>query len=99
MLIVLSKDRKRSLSGKLRTEFERIHSRCTDEGDREYCLKPVPQRRNFRAGTVVEADLSDTAKMTLSERPPVPGLPTHDPSQDGEMRKAMRPKDLENMDN
>lgn len=100
MLIVLSNDRKRSRSGKLKAEFDRIYSSCTDESDRNYCLKgiPRPMPRFFRAATVVEADLNDIAKMTLSERSPAPGLPTHDPTRDGKVRKAMRPEDMENMD-
>jgi hypothetical protein len=99
MLIVLSKDKKRSLSGKLRAQFDEIHSRCMDESDKDYCLKRFPFRRVFKAATAVDATLNDNAKMTKAGRPVTPGLPTHDPTRDGEIRESMREEDLKNMDN
>lgn len=97
MLIVLSKDRKRALSGELRKKFEDIHSRCMNDR-RNYCLEgvPKPMPSITRAATVVEAPLNEVAKLAISEHNP--DLPTFDPAREKEMRKSMRPAELENMD-
>ncbi|RDL36222.1 uncharacterized protein BP5553_06834 [Venustampulla echinocandica] len=96
MLIVLSQDRKRALSWELKERFEQIHLKCMDDSDQGYCIRGVPIQRDARSASVVEANLNDIAKLTISEHRP--DLPTHDIARDGEARKSMLPEDLKNMD-
>jgi hypothetical protein len=97
MLIVLSKDRKRALSGELRRKFEDIHSKCMNDRRGNYCLKGVPKPMPpTRAATVVEAYLNKMAKLSISEHNP--DLPIFDPAREGEMRRSMQPAELGNMD-
>lgn len=98
MLIVLSKDRKRALSGELRKKFEDIHSKCMNDRRGIYGLDGMPKHMPSitRAATVVEAHLNEVAKLAISEHNP--DLPTFDPAREREMRKSMRPAELENMD-
>ncbi len=97
MIVVLSKSRTRASSDKLRAEFENLHSLCMDDSNTDYCLKGAPRPLPpSRAATAVEANLTEIAKLTIAELQP--DLPSHDPSLDGKIRKAMRSEQLENID-
>jgi hypothetical protein len=95
MLIVLSQDRRRLPSGKLRTKFANLHLECMKSSD--YCVKGSPDiRRPFRSATVVEANLNDVAKLAIADNKPE--LATYDPTPDRQIRRSMLPKDLEEID-
>jgi hypothetical protein len=98
MLIVMSKDQKRALSGELRKAFEDIHSKCMNDKRPNYCLEgvPMPMPLLTRADTGVEAPLNKVAKLAISEYKP--DLPTFDPAREREIRESMGQLELENID-
>ena len=93
MLVVLSQDRKRSLSGPLKKKFGDLYSKCMDDSDLDYCTKGVPLRRPLRHGTGVDVIPSENAENEIKNKQPV--FPTYE----GKMtRESMRPEQFEKMD-
>lgn len=95
MLIVLYDGRNRALAEDLLKKFERIHKKCMNNNDPDYCLKGIPVRRPEREGTVVEVELNTDAEEAVLEYKTA--LPIHKKT-DGEMKKSPLPKDLEEME-
>jgi sugar-specific transcriptional regulator TrmB len=96
MLVVLSKDRKRSSSAELREKFEVFYDRCMNDVDQDYCTKgiPAPLPRFARTSTAVEAFLNETAEKLMDDHPPDLEIETHS----GKIRKSMLPSELAKID-
>ena len=93
MLVVLSQDRKRSLSGPLKKKFGDLYSTCMNDSDVDYCTKGDPQRRLVRYGTGVTVIPSENAETEIKNKQP--DFQTYK----GETtRESMRPEQFENMD-
>ncbi|KAH6662531.1 kinase-like domain-containing protein [Halenospora varia] len=96
MLIVMYHERPRTGSTELRKKFEEIHKKCMDENNSDYCLQGKSIERPTRKGTVVAADLTKDVKDAILEHKPE--LLSHDPIQDGRIKRSMLQRDWDNMD-
>jgi hypothetical protein len=93
MLVVLSQDRKRSLSGPLKKKFGDLYSNCMDASDVDYCTKGDPQRRLVRYGTGVTFIPSENAVTEIKNKQ------LNFQTYDGEApRESMRLEQFEKMD-
>jgi hypothetical protein len=92
MLIVLSQDRKRSMSGSLKKKFGDLLSKCLDDSDLEYCTKGFPQRRPLKYGTGVDIIPSEAAEDEIKNKKP--NIQTYQ----GETRKSIRPDQFARLD-
>lgn len=94
MLVVISEEKKRSLSGTLRNKFEGFHSKCQDSTNLDDCTKGTPIRRLFKAQTAVDADLNENATSTMDNNP----SPVKADVYRGKINKSMREEGLKNID-
>lgn len=73
MLVVLSQDKKRSLSGTLKQKFKDLYLKCMDEKNGrgvDYCIKSSHKPRLKRFGTGVAIIPSDNAKAEIKNKQP-----------------------------
>ncbi|KAM7201065.1 Protein kinase-like domain containing protein [Naviculisporaceae sp. PSN 640] len=93
MLIILSQDKKRSMSGTLRADFQRMYDKCIK--DISYATKRVPEKRKRSEPVAVEAELAPTMQdeLKLSQT-----LGKTLETYTGRRQKSMTKEDLERMD-
>ena len=96
MLIVRSKDKERSLSGPLRERFRRMQSRCMNDNDRDYTIKPAPEKREFIKPVAVEAILNTVTEEAIQQAEKL--TQRRLPEYDGPRQPSMEPEDLAGMD-
>jgi hypothetical protein len=99
MLVVLSADIKRSPSGKLREEYERLSQKCNSRpgytqgrpwGDEKL---EIARKRMSELNIAVEAVPNENAEALIRK------FPSQLPIHEGKIRKSLRTAELENIDN
>jgi hypothetical protein len=92
MLVVLSQNQKRSLSGPLKMKFEGLYSKCIDDSDVDYCTKSDPQQRIVRYETGVTVIPSENAETAIKN-----SQPKFQTYKGETTRESMRPEQFEEM--
>ncbi|KAF4637028.1 hypothetical protein G7Y89_g1068 [Cudoniella acicularis] len=77
MLVVLSKDRKRSSSETLLAKFQDLYLKGRDDSGLDYRVKGIPIRLVFRPPMAVEVLLNEDAEMAIAQSPSDLELETH----------------------
>ena len=94
MLVVLSREKKRSSSGTLREKFQHYHLKCLDTNNSDYCMKGIPRFRIFGTEAAVEVILNEFAEKTMKGNPSDLELETHV----GRTSRSLLPEELQNID-